>query len=212
MIGREDHRVAALGEQFEQQQQVGMFEPRTGKRAECRFVFGQVADNLRLGARMRQHIEKIVNDHCKIGLVDLFNVVQQPFTGIGTDDFIEIEFAAPPLRLHLPLEEILFVAVLAPRLVVVEPQVRHNFVDSQRRQPGKNRIAGILGGGRKDTAIKILLFDLVNTVQYRMNHPPLVVTEIVDQDKDRFGIFVGHRKNLRFHQIVRQHGRIAIPA
>ena len=107
-----------------------MFEPRAGQRPKSRLVFSQITNDLGLGTGMRQHVEEVEHNHGEIGLVYLLDVVQQPFPGIRTNDLVKEEFAVPSLRLHLPLEEIFLVAVLADHFVIVKPQIGHDFINS----------------------------------------------------------------------------------
>ena len=160
-----------------------MLEPRAGQRTKSRFVLGQVADNLRLGAGMGQNIEEIVNDHREIGIMYLVDILDQSFPGIRLDDLVEKQAVSLPLRLDLAAQEILFVLVFTAFFIVVQPQVGHDLVDRGRHQSGEDRIARVLCRRRQDATVKILLFNFEQTVQHRLDHPPLVVPEIVDQKK-----------------------------
>ncbi len=208
VVGSQDDGMPPLGHEPQDFEQVRMFEPRTGERTERRLVLGQIADNLRLGTGMRQDVEKIENDHRQIGMIHLVDIVDEPLARIGTDDLVEIELVVLALRLHLATQEILFVAVLPARLVVVEPQVGHDLVDGQRREPGEDGVAGILRGRGQDAAIEILFLDLEKAVQSRADHPPLVEAEIVDEKKRRLVRCVRHGKHLLAEQILRQHRRL----
>lgn len=114
-----------------------MLEPRTRERAERRLVLGQIADDLRFGPRMRQDIEEVIDDYREVGGGDPVEILDQPLARVGLDDLVEKQLVALALRLHLPAQEIFLVLILASVLVVVEPQIGHDLVDRQRRQPAK---------------------------------------------------------------------------
>ena len=156
VVRRDDDRVPAIGDQPHQLQQVRVLEPRTRERAERRLVLGQIADDLRFGPRMRQDIEEVIDDYREVGGGDPVEILDQPLARVGLDDLVEKQLVALALRLHLPAQEIFLVLILASVLVVVEPQIGHDLVDRQRRQPGENRVARILGGRRQNAAIESL--------------------------------------------------------
>ena len=87
--------MSALREQFEQYEQIGVFEPRTRERAERRLVLGQFADDVGLGARMRQDVEKVVYDHRKVGVVNAAYVLDELAPRLGTHQLVE----GPPVTL-----------------------------------------------------------------------------------------------------------------
>ena len=93
--------------------------------------------------------------------------------------------------------------ILTTLFVVVEPKIGHDLVDSQRSKSGKDRVAGVLGGGGQDAAIKILFLDFEQVVKYRLNHPPLVVSEVVDQEESGLPRGIHHGKYLFPEQVVR---------
>ena len=94
--------------------------------------------------------------------------------------------------------------------IVVQPQVGHDLVDRGRHQSGKDRIARVLCRRRQDATVKILLFNFEQTVQHRLDHPPLVVPEIVDQKKRSLRSGVHHREHFFANQVLRHHRRIVV--
>ena len=78
---------------------------------------------------MRQDIEEVIDDYREVGGGDPVEILDQPLARVGLDDLVEKQLVALTLRLHLPAQEIFLVLILAPVLVVVEPQIGHDLVD-----------------------------------------------------------------------------------
>ena len=74
----------------------------------------------------------------------------------------------------------------------------------QRHQPTENRIACILCSCGQYTAIHILLFNGIELIQKRLNGLPLVITEIVDDNKETFLPFVKSWIKIGLEQIRTQ--------
>ena len=202
--------MTTLGEHFEDYKQIRMFEPRTGERTKCRFVFGQLADNLGLGAGVREDVEEVVDDDREIGIIDTLNIINELSTRLGTHQLIERITVVLATRTHLSLQKLLLVLILAALLVVVEPEFGHQFVDRQRHQARKYRISSILRCRRQDGAIEIIDRNIEKRMQHRVDRTPLIITEIVDQEQRRLRVVVDYGEDVAAHQRVRHHGRLLV--
>ena len=156
MVRGDDYRVSAFREQAQQCQQVGVFEPRTGERAERGFFLGEFADDVRFGAGMREDVQEVIDDH-RVGVVNPLDVVDQLAARLGAHQFVEGVFVVLAAGGHQPLQKLFFVLVFASLLVVVEPLVGHQLVDGQRHQAGEDGIAGVLCGSGQNAEIEFFI-------------------------------------------------------
>ena len=202
--------MAALRQQLQQHEQIRMLEPRARQRPERRLVLGQLADDVGLGTRMRQYVQKVIYDNREIGIVDALYVVDELAPRLRTHQFVE--GPAPPFatRCQLTRKELLLVLVLAALLVIVEPLVGHEFVDGKGHQARKDRIARILRGRRQDRTVEVVDLNVVIPPQQRTDRPPLVVTEIVDQKQRRTAVRLHVGKDLLAHERVRHDGYLLL--
>ena len=185
-----------------------MLEPRARERAEGRLVLGQLADDVGLGAGVREDVQEVVDDDREVGVVDLLDVVHEPASLLRTHELVEGELPLLAALGHQPPQELLLVLVLAALLVVVEPLARHQTVDRQRHQSCEDGVAGVLRGRGQDGAVEVVLHDVVVAAQQRRDRPPLVVAEVVDEQQRGLAALVGHGKDLRAHERVRHDGRV----
>ena len=97
-------------------------------------------------------------------------------------DFMVTECILTAVTVQLGLDERPFVQVLALFFVFVHPKIRVHLGDFVRHQTGKDGVARILCGRGQDAAINIFV-DEERIRQFRTECPPLVVTEIVQNDE-----------------------------
>ena len=131
-----------------------MLKPRSRQRTERSLGVGQFADDFGLGTGVREDVQEVVDNHREVGVVDMTHVVQKFTSRLWFDQLVKrCAQRTTPRALEQSFEEILFVLVFAPLFVVIEPQIGHKFIDSQRHESRKNRITGILCSGGQDRAI-----------------------------------------------------------
>ena len=112
-------------------------------------------------------------------------------------------FLTEPLDLRL--DKRCFIQVFPFLAVLVHPKFRKHLFDLQGHQPGEDRVAGILCGGRKDAVVQAFVERIVFGKQI-FYFAPLVETEIIDQDEEYLIPVVEHREYFLFKQI-RAHQR-----
>ena len=89
VIGSYHYGMTSLGEHLQQGKEFGVFKPRTRKRAERGVIFGELADNLGLGAGVRENIQKVIDDNREIGIVDVLDIVDKFSSRLGAHKFVE---------------------------------------------------------------------------------------------------------------------------
>ena len=182
-----------------------MLEPGACQAAIGRFALGQFADHLVFGTGVGQHIDKVQYHHIQLVMKEGRDDIQQ-FVVILRIMYLMVGeriFLTEPLDLRL--DKRCFIQVFPFLAVLVHPKFRKHLFDLQGHQPGEDRVAGILCGGRKDAVVQAFVERIVFGKQI-FYFAPLVETEIIDQDEEYLIPVVEHREYFLFKQI-RAHQR-----
>ena len=101
----------------------------------------------------------------------------------------------PAIAVYLCLYQWSLIKVLAFLLIFIDPQLREHLGYLQRHESTEYGITCILGGCREDGHIQVLV-DIEHITDLLRQDTPLIVTEVVDNNKEDFVPSVNGRKDL----------------
>ena len=182
MVGRDDDFVVACGQGFEQVFHGRMPEPALGDATIGCLVGSQFTHHFRFRTSMGKHVDKVEHNDVQVIFFQLFELADKFIGRSRIIDFMITECILTAVTVQLGLDERTFVQVLALFFVFVHPEIRVHLGDFVRHQTGKDGVARILCGCGQDAAINIFV-DEEHIRQFRTECPPLVVTEVVQNDE-----------------------------
>ena len=125
----------------------------------------------------------------------------------GVVDLVVGEFLLAAVAFELSADEFGLVDIEAFVFILVDPELRKHLCDLQGHQSGEDRVAGILGRSGKDCGVEF--FGYVEVFgEHRLDHPPLVEAEIVDQDKEHLLAGVEQRENALLENLMAHQGMV----
>ena len=139
---------------------------------------------------MREHIDEIEDNDIQWVVHQLVEIVENLLPEIGIQDLGIGIFEILAVTLEILAEQLLLELVLAAVVALVEPHLRIFFRDDGGHQAGKEGIARIMRGSGQDAVAKGLVIYIIIVVQNRIDAPPLVVAQVINDKQERgFALF-----------------------
>ncbi len=202
MVGADHHSAAALCDPFQDIEQRAMLEPAFGDAAVRGFVLGQFTDHLHLGARMAQHVHKIVDDGVEAIAHQVVQRIGQFAASSEVRDLVVTELDVLSQPLQLIAEEFFLVRVLAALLLLTDPLSRETLFDLARHYTGEERVACVLRCCGQDAEEHVLLLGAVVLVEDGLQNAPLVQTQVIDEHHEERLAVLEVRRDFRAEELV----------
>ena len=183
MIGSYYHLTVHLCQLAEEITYHRVAEPRQGYRAVGTLIIGQLANHLRFGAGVTQHIYEVEHHYVKRVLAYLIHLLHQ-LVGIGLGVYLVVgkRFLAA-IALKLGAYQWFFVQVLTLLLVFIHPKIGEHLLNLVWHQSAEDGVAGILGGCGQDAEIQVFV-DIEVLAELLRQHSPLIVAEVIEHHKE----------------------------
>ena len=128
---------------------------------------------------MAQHVDEVDYHNVEVVLFYLIELSEESFGCRRVVYLVVGERVVTAVSFYLCPHKRFLVEVLALCLVFIHPQMWEHFGNLCRHQAAENGVAGILCDSGKDAEIGVF-FDVEHVAYFLSEHPPLVVTEVVN--------------------------------
>ena len=209
VVGGQYHLVAHFGNRTEEVERRGMFHPGASQGAVGGLVVSQFAHSLDFGAGMAQHIDEVDDDDVERVALEALQTCHEFLAITVLVDLVIRKFVMFAETVELRLDEWRLVEVLAVLFVFVHPKVGEHSCNLVGHQAAEDGIACILRGCGEHGAIDILLYSKIRREE-GLHGLPLVETEIVDDDEEKFLAGIEQWEDAFLEKGGRHQGRIVL--
>ena len=171
-----------------------MSEPTRRDTAVSYLVRCQFPYHRRFRSGMRKHIDEVHHNHVQLLCTQLPELVDQLLRLCRMIQFRITKALTSSVSVELRLNQWCFIEVLALFLVFIYPQLREHRRNLVRHQSCEDGITSILGSGRKNRNIEVLIESEI-ICQLLTNHPPLVISQIIEHHQINLFSCVEQREN-----------------
>ena len=147
MVGGDDHIDIVVSEELDDLQKGRILHPREGDRTIGTLVLGQFADDIAVGARMRKHIDEVVDNDIQLVVHQIGKTVDQPLAMLDVEHLVVAVFQVEPMTAEVFAQQFGLELVFEALLVLVDPVLGILAFDFGRHKAGEHAVAGELGGG-----------------------------------------------------------------
>ena len=192
VIGREHHGAILCSQAAEEVAHSRVAQPALRDAPISRFVAGKLPNHEAFRTSVAKHVNKVDNHDIQVVLHQLRNLCDELLCGVGVVYLVVRERVLAAITFELRPDQRFFIEVLALLAVLIDPKLREHLGDVIGHESAEDGVASILRRCRKDAAIEVLL-DCKGVANLVQQDAPLVVAEVVDDDKEDLLAFIQQR-------------------